>query len=313
MTRQKSNAEELAWWVALHGAENVGPATFHRLVHKFGSPGDVLRNASADTLVGLAGASSSLLDSLVFAMIRMDHTRKVVEKLISRGVRIITFKDAEYPARLNRLRWPPALIFTMGAFSEADAASVSIAGSTHPSARGFRTAYRIAGALAARGHTIVSGNARGIDTAAHLGALDANGRSVFVPPEGILNFRTHAEIPHGKLERNAVVLSDRPPEAQWTREGALERNRVIAALCESFFVVEALPDGGAIHAFRIARKLGVPSYAVSYSTDTPAGNLQAIHEGAGEVKSLREAAKAAAEKANIQPQSQQTFDWNDDG
>ncbi|NQT21072.1 MAG: DNA-processing protein DprA, partial [Planctomycetes bacterium] len=178
MISQSKSADELAWWMALHCAEKVGAATFHRLLKKFGSPHDALTQASADTLQGVPGADSSLLDSIVFAAIRIDYTRKLLERLNEHGVTIITFEDPDFPATLRRLKWPPPVLYLKGDYDEErDSRAVGIVGATHPAARAFRTAYRSAGALVNQGYTIVSGGAHGIDTAAHLAPLDAGGRT----------------------------------------------------------------------------------------------------------------------------------------
>ena len=309
MTASSRSRKDLVWWVALHSAQHVGPARFHRLIRKFGSPHAVLTSTPSDALLTIPGADPALLDSIVFAGVRIDYTREVVDRLFERGIRIVPFDDPGFPAPLLKLKWPPGLVYMMGEFSPADARAVGIIGSTHASATGFRTAYRSAGALAGRGYTIVSGNARGIDSAAHLGAIEAGGRSIFVLPEGILHFRPQAEIPAGKLERQAVVISERPPEAPWEREAALARNRITAALSERIFIVEAQADNGALHTFRIARQLGIPSMAALFLGETPEGNKIAIREGALGVKSIGEVLQALAVAGEHRAELQQSFGW----
>ena len=308
MISRSKTPDELACWVALHSAEHVGPATFHRLVRKFGSPREVLAKASAETLQGMPGADAALLESIVFAAIRIDYCRKLIERLNDRGVRIIAYDDADFPEPLRRLHWPPGLLYVQGEYLAADLHSVGIVGSTHASARGFRTAFRSASALARSGYTIVSGNAKGIDTAAHMGALDGGGRTVFVLPEGILNFRRQADMPAAKLERLGVLVSERPPEAPWETEGALARNRITAALSEKLLIVEAQPDDGSMHTFGTARKLGAHAMAVLFSSDTPEGNLAAIRAGALAVHSVAELLQQVSAGGGQSHDIQQSFD-----
>lgn len=311
MISQSKSHDELAWWVALQCAEKVGAATFHRLVNRFGSPHDALTQASADALQGMAGADSSLLDSIVFAAIRIDYTRKLLERLDERGVTIITFDDPDFPAALKRLKWVPPVLYVRGSYDEErDSRAIGIVGATHPAARAFRMAYQSAGALVDQGYTIVSGGAHGIDTAAHLGALDAGGRTVVVPPMGILSFRPSAELSQAAFERQAVVLSECPPEAPWETHAAIARNRITAALSLRLFVVEALPGGGTMNTFHCAKKIGMPTMAAVYGPDTPEGNLIAVREGAAEVKSVAELLEAVNSDENIPPGAQQSFDWN---
>ena len=309
MASSAKGPEELAWWVALHSAQHVGPARFHRLLRKFGSPRAVLTTTTSDALMTIPGADAGLLDAIVFAGIRIEYTRELVQRLLERGVRIVTFDDPAYPEPLKKLKWPPGLIYVQGQFQPADAHAIAVIGSTHASARGFRAAYRCATTLASRGWTVVSGNAKGIDTAAHLGAIEAGGRSIFVLADGILNFRTQVDIAPGKLDRHAVVLSERPAEAPWDREGALARNRITAALSEKVFVVEARADDGALHTCRLAKQLGIPTLAAAYGADTPDGNLAAIRQGAAEVKSVAQLLQAVAAEGEAHPETQQSFGW----
>ena len=309
MSSSTKDPEELAWWVALHSAQHVGPARFHRLVRRFGSPRNVLTNTTTDALMAIAGADASLLDAIVFAGVRIDYTRKLVERLLERGVKIVTFDAPAYPEPLRKLKWPPGLLYVQGEFAPGDVRGIGIIGSTQASARGFRAAYRSAGILASRGWTVVSGNARGIDTAAHLGAIEAGGRTVFVLADGILHFRPQVQMAPGKIERHAVVLSERPPEAPWEREGALARNRITAALCEKVFVVEARADSGALHTFRLAKQMGIGTLAAAYRTDTPDGNLMAIRQGAVEVRSVAQLLQAVATEGEARTETQQSFGW----
>lgn len=297
--------------MALQCAEGVGAATFQRLVKKFGSPRNALNSASADTLQGMPGADGSLLDSIVFAAIRIDYTRKLLDKVREQGVRVVTFDDADFPAPLNRLKWPPGVLYVKGDYDEEkDPRSVGIVGATHPAARAFRTAYRAAGALVSLGYTIVSGNAHGVDTAAHLGALDTGGRTILVLPTGILNFRPAGKMSQAKLERQAVIISERPPEAPWEMHGAIARNRITAALSGKLFVAEALPGGGTMNTFHAAKKIGVPVMAAVYGSNTPEGNLMAIQEGAVEVKSVADLLQVVSSAEQAPPGAQRSFEWD---
>ena len=202
------------------------------------------------------------------------------------------------------------MLYVRGEYDEEiDSRSVGIVGATHPSARAFRTAYRAAGALAGSGRTIVSGCAHGVDTAAHLGALEAGGRTILVLPTGILNFRPGGEMSPARLERQAVVMSERPPEAPWETLGAIARNRITAALSEKLFVVEAQPGGGTMSTFRAAKRIGVPVIAAVYGPNTPEGNLMAIREGAQRVNSIQELLQAISSGEQFHPGGQQSFEW----
>ena len=125
------------------------------------------------------------------------------------------------------------------------------------------------------------------------------------------NFHPQIEVPASRIERLAIVISERPPEAPWERQGALLRNRITAALSEKLFIAEAQAENGALHTFRLARRLGVPCFAAAYTSDTPAGNAIAVREGAIPIQSTGQLLKAVMSPRPPQLETQRTFDWHD--
>lgn len=203
-------------------------------------------------------------------------------------VRQIDRGDAEYPAHLREIPAPPDRLWVRGGLVDEDALAVAIVGSRRATPFGLELAERLAGDLAARGITVVSGLARGIDSAAHRGALEAGGRTIAVlgsgvdvvyPPE---NRRLAARI----AERGALV-SQFAPGARALAHHFPVRNRIIAGLSLGVVVVEAAEQSGTLitagHAGDLGREvMAVPGRA---GAPTSRGTHKLIRDGAALVES----------------------------
>jgi DNA processing protein len=206
----------------------------------------------------------------------------VVARLTALAVRAACAGDDDYPAPLAALADPPAAWFVRGEISP-DARMVAIVGSRSASPYGCAFATRLAGDLAALGHPIVSGLARGIDAAAHEGALAAGGCTIAIVPGGLdaIVPRHHHALAE-RIARHGAIASERasgPPRHGWE---FVERNRLIAALAEVTVVVEAAQRSGALSTAAAARRLGRPVLAVPGDLDRPeaAGTLALLRAGA---------------------------------
>ena len=195
--------------------------------------------------------------------------------------------DHGYPALLGPTRAAPTL-FVRGELLESDSLAIAIVGSRRPSPYGVEIAEQLAGDLAARGITIVSGLARGIDTAAHRGALEAGGRTIAVlahgldrcyPPEN----RSLAD----RIEGAGAVVSQFMVGARAERWHFPERNRTIAGLALGVVVVEAAERSGALITAGAAGDLGREVYAVPgrVTTETSRGPHGLLRDGATLVRS----------------------------
>jgi len=274
--------------VALHGIEGMGAATFDKLVTRFGSPRDVLTKATKARLAGLSRLPVGLAEGIAEARGRIDDAERLIESLAADGIRIVTIEDGDYPALLRRIRRPPPLLYCRGEVTDADASAVAIVGSTHPSAEGRKWARGFARRLAEAGHTVVSGYAHGIDSAAHLGAIEGGGRSLFVLPTGIRRFEPRRCFPEASaLAANGAILSECPPDQEWTTPAALARNRITAGLSRAVLVIEARRKSGTMATFKIARREGIPCFVLRYDNPPPTalGNAVAIADGGTPVTS----------------------------
>lgn len=195
----------------------------------------------------------------------------------------VSLVDPRYPAALLELDAPPPVVWWQGRLELAGEPQVAIVGARCCTSFGLHWADRVATAVARAGAVVVSGAARGIDTAAHRGALAADGLTVAVMGCGVED---------GSVRRNPViapilaaeglVLSEFPPRDPPTRWTFPRRNRLIAALGRATVVVEASERSGSLHTARFARDLGREVFAVPGRPDAPAsaGALGLIAEGA---------------------------------
>ena len=156
--------------------------------------------------------------------------------------------DKAFPVHLRAISDGPTRLWVRGAVQPEDALAVAVVGSRRATAHGLALAERLAGELAARGVTIVSGLARGIDSAAHRGALEAGGRTIAVLGCGVdvVYPRGHAALLH-RITGEGLIVSELPPGSTPTRPRFLARNRLIAAMTAGTVVVEAAPRSGALN------------------------------------------------------------------
>ncbi|MCK4366614.1 MAG: DNA-protecting protein DprA [Thermoplasmata archaeon] len=176
----------------------------------------------------------------------VDHHafEEILDRCLKRGVRLLTFREEGYPRLLKEIPDPPLALFVKGALTEFSRC-VAVAGTRNPSAEGHRMARECGRALAERGYTVVSGLARGIDTEAHLGALDVGGKTVAVlagdvekicPPE---NKRITEDI-----MRNGALVSETPPHTSIEKPRFVRRNRITSGMSHCLVVIESPGRGG---------------------------------------------------------------------
>jgi DNA processing protein len=218
------------------------------------------------------------------AAARADLERAAAARL---GIALLTLDDPRYPALLRRIYDPPPILYVRGLLAE-DELAVAVVGSRAATAAGRTLARSMARDLAAWGATVVSGLARGIDTAAHEGALDASGRTVAVLGCGLdRTYPAENERLAGRIASAGAVVSEFPLGAPPLPEHFPRRNRVIAGWSRAVVVVEAAARSGALNTARCASDEGRDVLAVPGHPTQPAsaGTNQLIRDGAGLVRS----------------------------
>lgn len=202
--------------------------------------------------------------------------------------RLLSPGDEEYPRHLSTMPSPPDVLAVAGRLLPEDALAVAVVGSRYPTPYGAEMASRLAGELARRGVTVVSGLARGVDISAHRGALRAGGRTLAVLGSGIdVLYPPEHEAEARAIERQGAVLSQFPPGAPPLRHHFPARNRVIAGLALGVVVVEAADGSGSLITAGLAGELGREVMAVPGRTTSPQsrGAHRLIKDGAALVES----------------------------
>jgi DNA processing protein len=252
--------------VRLACVPNVGPRGRQALLDRFGTPTAVFA-APQHELANVAGIGPKRA-AAIMETARSELPRRTLELCADRDVAILRRDGEGYPALLATIHDPPGLLFVRGELLACDALAVAIVGSRHATAYGRRMAWQLAGGLARAGFTIVSGLARGIDAAAHRGALDAGGRTIAVLGSGVLAVYPPEHEPlAAEVAARGAVVSETPPLATPARGAFPQRNRIVSGLTLGTIVVEAADRSGALITARLAGEQGREVFAVPGPAD----------------------------------------------
>ena len=249
-------------WIALNMTPGVGPRVCARLLEHFGSAEAVYDAPRRD--LDLLRLPPETVESVVT---RDLHTRAEaeIESVRKLGGDILVLDDGVYPALLRETYDPPVVLYVKGAWAEClDRPCVAIVGSRRCSTYGQNAALMLSRELAQRGVTIISGLARGIDAAAHRGALEAGGRTVAVMGTGLDQVypRDHKKLVQTILERNGAIVTQFPLGTPPVTENFPYRNRVISGLSLGIVVVEAAENSGSLITARLAMEQNREVFAV---------------------------------------------------
>jgi len=256
-------------WLQLARSDGVGPKTFYRLLHRFGSA-----RKAFEALPRLTREARGRERPRC----RREDAEAEFDALMSMGCRLVAHCETDYPRYLGQIHDPPPLLTVRGDLAAVHAASVAIVGARNASANGRLLAKRLAKDLAGSGLVVVSGLARGIDTAVHEGALLAEGLTVAVIASGvdIVYPADNAELMQSIAETGAII-SERPFGSAPQARHFPRRNRLISGLSRGVVVVEAAPKSGSLITARMAAEQGRDVMAV------PGSPLDARHQGTNQL------------------------------
>lgn len=276
--------------LALCGIPVLGPVHQRRLIRAFGTPEAVfsvpLKDLSAVEGIGQKRAQA------IKSFKEWATLQKDMERIEKKGVTLLKSESGQYPEGLKDLgEHAPLVIYMKGDIIEEDRFSIALVGSREPTPYGLAITEKLAGDLSEMGFTVVSGLARGIDTAAHMGSLKRGGRSIAVLGSGI-------DVPYpaenkGLMERMArtgAVISEYPPGTPPLRENFPRRNRLISGLSMGVLVAEAAVKSGALITARCALDQGREVFAVPGNINSPfsEGTNRLIKDGARVVMSAED-------------------------
>lgn len=267
--------------LVLNALPNIGPVTLNRLLQELGGDPRALLAAPRRQLESVRGVGPVIAETIEGWRNHFNLGREE-ERMAKSGADFITTRDAGYPRLLKEIHDPPIGLYRKGKY-EFDHPCVAIVGSRRTTLYGQATARRFAAELGRLGFAVVSGLARGIDTAAHEGALSVGGKTAAVlgagidiiyPPENLQLYR--------RLEAEGAILSEFPFGRRADRQSFAMRNRIVAGICDATVVVESDVDGGAMITARFAGEHGRLIFAVPGRIDqnTSAGCHQLIRDGA---------------------------------
>ncbi|MCX7919238.1 MAG: DNA-processing protein DprA [bacterium] len=245
---------ELVYIYALNKISNIGQATVKALLHKFGSYPAIFE-ASVAELIKVKRITPEIAAEIHKFGHHIDELYQEIEFIQNNRIQIIPNNDSRYPNLLKLIPDAPFLLYMLGNFMPEDETALAIVGSRAASEIGQQIAYELAGKLVQQGVTIVSGLALGIDTAGHLGALSAGGRTIACPGSGLFRIYPPENIELAeRITRSGAVLSEFPPETTVESKYLLMRDRIIAALSKAVIVIESEEEGGAVYTARKANK-----------------------------------------------------------
>jgi DNA processing protein len=277
------------YWLALNCLSDIGPVLARRLLSAFGDPENIFR-MSVKELREVEGIGKNRLRTIT-EFNKWDSIQKEIDSAERKRVRLVTLDDPAYPEGLKRILDAPLVLYVKGDLKEADKFAVAMVGSRTSTNYGMRIAEKISHKLALSGLTIVSGMARGIDTASHKGSLKAGGRTIAVLGSGI-----DVPYPSGNrglmeaIESSGAVISEFPFGTPPNKENFPRRNRIISALSFGVIVIEATLDSGSLITVGYALEQGKEVFAVpgNINSENSKGTNDLIRKGARLVESAEE-------------------------
>jgi DNA processing protein len=273
--------------VRLSLVSGVGPLLRKALLERFDTAGAVLA-ASEDELQRVDGIGPKTAARIAAARDQIDAEAEL-RLAAAHGIDVLTEADAAYPRPLRQIHDPPGVLFRRGRHEPHDELAVAIVGTRHATRYGLAQAERLAGSLVRTGFTVVSGLARGIDAAAHRGALAAGGRTIAVLASGLLEIYPpeHARLAE-EVQASGYLLSESPPRMIPLSGAFPQRNRIISGLCVGTIVVEAPDRSGALITARHAYEQGREVFAVPGPIDSrmSRGCHALIKDGAKLIESI---------------------------
>jgi len=268
--------------VALNMLSGIGPIRCRRLIDHFGSAKEVLM-AGRSALMEVKGIGRELAATLERWDRQVDPAAEIAA-CQAKGIELITAECASYPAPLREAYDSPILLYCMGRLEESDHRAIGMVGSRRCSHYGLHTTRKLSYSLATCGQTIVSGLARGIDTAAHEAAIAAGGRTVAVIGSGLdhLYPAENEALAERIADGHGAVISEYPLHVRPDKGTFPMRNRIIAAWSQAVVVVECPDKSGALITANLAAEYGRHVFVVPGPIDSAnfTGSHRLIRDGA---------------------------------
>jgi len=272
---------EVDYWLWLSSLTGLGPVKARRLLEIYGHP-RVIYHLPEEKLKEQGQLTPKNIEEIL-SREKKEKIDKIADLMLKKDIKLVTFLDKSYPEKLKHIYDPPVALYYRGSFALSEF-SVAVVGSRRTTNYGSITAKKLSYELAVRGVQIVSGMARGIDSMAHEGCLDAGGKTVAVlgcgpdyiyPPE-------NARLYEGILAAGGLILSEYPPGTPPMQYNFPARNRIISGISSGVLVVEAAQRSGSLITAALALEQGREVFAVPGNIDCAysRGTNSLIREGA---------------------------------
>ncbi len=274
--------EQQAYIVWLSSIHQIGPKKYRDLMAYYGSAKKVFDHAEAETIQRWSGWGPKTA-ALVTGAGSKARLESVIKRLETLDIDLYFQGEPGYPALLEEIYDPPPVLYARGARTPQMEKCIAVIGTRHCTRYGVRTAKNLAGELAQSGCAIVSGMARGIDTAAHAGALEAGGFTIAVLGGGPdVVYPAENQKIYENILQSGCVVSEYYPGTAPSPGNFPARNRIISGLSQATIVVESREKGGSMITVRMAQEQGREVFAVPGNIDSPAskGTNRLIGEGA---------------------------------
>jgi DNA processing protein len=296
------DADKYLPWLIIREIPGVGNQMYLRLLQAFGGPEQVL-SADLDALAKIPGISHKTLAGIRHLKPHVDQAEKELRQILDRGMSILTIQEDAYPSLLKHISDPPPLLTYIGTW-ETHLPCIAMVGSRAASSYGISTARRLAFKLAEKGFCIVSGMARGIDTASHAGALDSSGKTLAVLGSGLKKIYPHENrVLFKKIQENGAVISEFKLDMDPFPYNFPVRNRIIAGLSCGTIVVEAAKRSGSLITARLAAEYNREVFAVpgSVASQKSHGTHLLLKQGAKLVETENDVMEELSHLVHAEP------------
>ncbi len=258
--------QELKYWLAWNRIKEIGPVRFLKLCQHFSSLEDAwysnIRKPEIKTMLNIKEETLSKIE-LDKTLINPDDELSLLEE---KGIKAITIKEEGYPSILKDIYSPPPIIYYQGNFLSImkESEGLAVVGSRMPTFYGRKVAKELSNEIAKAGYVVISGLARGIDTNAHLGALEACGKTIAVLGSGLDRIypTENNKLAQRIINENGSIISEFPLLTRPEKNNFPRRNRIISGLSLGTIVVEAAEKSGALITADFALEQGKEVFAV---------------------------------------------------
>lgn len=254
-------------YIKLCSIADIGAITAMRLIEKFGNPDEVF-NADKASLMQVEKVGEKIATSIIEARNNPDFCKELFSRMETIGVKYTPYVSLDYPQALAKITGKPIGIYSIGNIDFNAQPCIAIVGSRLCTAYGQITARKFASAFARAGFTVVSGMARGIDSFAHIGAMEAGGKTIAVlgcgadviyPPEN--------QNLYEQIKKSGAIVSEFKLGTRADKQTFPIRNRIVAGMCVATLVVESDIRGGSMITARLAGEFGRDVFAIPGQID----------------------------------------------